>query len=85
LGYWLYRADGDRLVRGIIPVAEVHVRTPFNNREPSGLVYLQDQVNLTGGLHVQFPRASLGGGVCVPVVSPRPWNVEAIASFNCWF
>ena len=85
MGYWLYRADGDRLIRGIIPVAEVHVRTPFNNREPSGLVYLQDQVNLTGGLHVRFPRASLGGGVCVPVVSPRPWNVEAIASFNCWF
>lgn len=85
VGYWLYQAAGDRLVQGIIPVAEVHVRTPFNNREESGLVYLQDQVNLTGGLHVRFPRATLGGGVCVPVVSPRPWNVEAVASFNYWF
>jgi hypothetical protein len=85
MGYWLYRADGDRLIQGIIPVAEVHVRTPFNNREPSGLVYLQDMVNLTGGMHVRFPRATLGGGVCVPVVSPRPWNVEAVANFTCWF
>jgi hypothetical protein len=85
VGYWLFRANGDRLIQGIIPVAEVHVRTPFNNRDESGLVYLQDQVNLTGGLHVRFPRATLGGGVCVPVVSPRPWNVEAVASFNYWF
>lgn len=85
LGYWLYRADADRLVRGIIPVAEVHVRTPFNNRDPGGMIYLQDQVNLTGGLHVRFPRATLGGAVCVPVVAPRPWNVEAIANFTYWF
>jgi hypothetical protein len=85
VGYWLYRADGDRLVRGIIPVAEVHVRTPLNNRDESGLVFLQDQVNLTGGLHVRFPRATMGGAVCVPVVSPRPWNVEAVANFTYWF
>jgi hypothetical protein len=84
-GYWLFRADGDRLIRGIIPLAEVHVWTPLNNRDPSGLVYLQDQVNLTGGLHVRLPRATLGGAVCVPVVAPRPWNVEAIANFTYWF
>ena len=44
VGYWLYRADGDRIIQGIIPVAEVHVRTPFNNREQSGLIYLQDRL-----------------------------------------
>ena len=85
VGYWLYRSDGDRSIQGLIPVAEVHVRTPFNNRDESGLIYLQDQVNLTGGLHMRFPRATMGGGVSVPVVSPRPWNVEAVASFNYWF
>jgi hypothetical protein len=36
-------------------------------------------------MHVRFPRATLGGGVCVPVVSPRPWNVEALANFTFWF
>ncbi|HSQ59531.1 MAG TPA: hypothetical protein VLT84_03730 [Acidobacteriota bacterium] len=45
----------------------------------------QDQVNLTGGMHVRFPRATLGGAVCVPVVAPRPWNVEAVANFTLWF
>jgi hypothetical protein len=40
---------------------------------------------VTGGLHVRFPRAALGGAVCVPVVAPRPWNVEALASFTYWF
>jgi hypothetical protein len=85
VGYWLYYANSDRLIRGIIPVVEVHVRTPLNNRDINGLVYLQDQVNVTGGLHVRFPRATLGGGVCVPVVAARPWNVEALASFTYWF
>ena len=81
IGYWLYRADGDRFITGIIPVAEVHVRTPLNNRNINGLVYFQDQVNVTGGLHIRFPRATLGGAVCVPTIAPRPWNVEAIANF----
>jgi len=85
IGYWLYRADGDRMLRGIIPVAEVHVRTPLNHRDPDGLVYMQDQVNITGGLHLRFPRATFGGAVCVPTLAPRPWNVEAIANFTYWF
>jgi hypothetical protein len=85
IGYWLYRADGDRMLTGIIPVMEVHVRTPLNNRNINGLVYLQDQVNVTGGLHLRFPRATLGGAVCVPTLAPRPWNVEAIANFTYRF
>jgi hypothetical protein len=84
-GYWLFRSDTDRLVRGIIPVFEAHIRTPLNHRDPNGLVFLQDQVNLTGGLHVRLPRATLGGAVSVPVVAPRPWNVEGIANFTYWF
>lgn len=85
MGYWLYRADGDRMLRGIIPVAEVHVRTPLNHRDRDGVVYMQDQVNVTGGLHLRFPRATFGGAVCVPTLAPRPWNVEAIANFTYWF
>lgn len=85
MGYWLYRADGDRMLRGIIPVAEVHVRTPLNHRDPNGTVYMQDQVNVTGGLHLRFPRATLGGAVCIPTLAPRPWNVEAIANLTYRF
>jgi hypothetical protein len=85
MGYWLYRAPTDRILTGIIPIAEVHVRTPLNNRDPNGQVYMPDMVNITGGMHFRFPRATLGGAICVPVVSPRPWNVEAIAQFTFWF
>ena len=84
-GYWLYRSDSDRLIQGLIPIFEAHVRTPLNHRDPAGIVFMQDQVNLTGGLHVRFPRATMGGAVSVPVVSPRPWNVEALANFTYWF
>ena len=85
VGYWLYRADGDRMLQGVIPILEVHIRTPLNGRDPNGTVYMQDQVNVTGGLHLRFPRATLGGAVCVPTLAPRPWNVEAIANFTYRF
>jgi hypothetical protein len=85
VGYWCYRSDSDRIIRGVIPVLEVHVRTPLNNRDINGLVFFQDQVNVTGGLHVRFPRATLGGAVSVPTIAPRPWNIEAIANFTLWF
>ena len=83
-GYWLYRADGDRMLQGIIPVVEVHVRTPLNGRDPNGTVYMQDQVNVTGGLHLRFPRAR-SAARCACRLSPRPWNVEAIANFTFRF
>ena len=85
VGYWLYRATGDRLLTGIIPVAEIHVRTPLNDRNPNGVVFMQDQLNVTGGLHLRFPRTTFGGSVCIPTLAPRPWNVEAIANFTYWF
>lgn len=77
-GYWLYRQPGDQLLNGIIPAAEVHVRTPLNHRSPDGQVFLQDQVNLTGTVHFQFPRGVLSPAVNVPIVGPRPWSVEAM-------
>src|SRR5439155_17942939 len=56
-GYWLYRNDSDRLLTGISPVAELHVRTPLNHRDPAGVIFLQDQVNLTTGVHFRTNRA----------------------------
>src|SRR5262249_39913147 len=84
-GYWLYRGTPDGIITGIIPTAEIHVRTPLDHRDPNGDVYLQDEVNITSGLHIRFNRATLSGAVSVPVVGPRPWNVEAIANLNFRF
>jgi hypothetical protein len=84
-GWWLYRGNPDRLFPGITPTAEVHLRTPLTNRGSDSLVYLQDQVNLTGGVHFFWRRVTVSGAVAVPVVGPRPWNVEAIANVNFWF
>jgi hypothetical protein len=85
VGYWLYRARADRLLTGITPIAEVHVWTPLNHRNPSDAVFLQDQVNLTSGAHFRFNRAVLSTAVAVPVVGPRAWSVEGIAYLSYWF
>jgi hypothetical protein len=85
IGYWLYRGNPERWLPGVTPTAEVHVRTPLNHRDPLGLVYLPDQVNLTGGLHFRWPRFTISGAVGVPVVGPRPWNVETLVNLNYRF
>lgn len=82
-GYRL--TDGDGLIPALVPTVEAHVRTPLNNRDVNGLVFLQDQVNLTGGMHLRWNRVSLSGAACVPVVGPRPWNIEALAYLNYRF
>jgi hypothetical protein len=84
-GYFLWRDPGSRWLTGIIPMAEVYVHTPLNDRNSNGLIYLQDQVNMTTGVHFRFPRATLSGAVSVPVVGPRPYSIEAIANLNFWF
>jgi hypothetical protein len=83
-GYYLYRSP-DSWLTSVVPTAEVHVRTPLNNRETNGSVFLQDQVNLTGGIHFRFGRAVLSTAVCVPVVGPRPWNYELMSFVNLNF
>ena len=85
VGYYLYRGAGERWLSAVVPIAEVHVRTPLSNTNPAGVVYLQDQVNVTGGVHFQFNRAVLSTAVCVPVVGPRPWALEAMGFFNFYF
>lgn len=82
-GYYVYRGNG--WLTSVVPTAEVHVRTPLNNRDRTASVFLQDQVNLTGGVHFRFNRAVLSTAVCVPVVGPRPWNFEAMSFLNIGF
>ncbi|AWM37195.1 hypothetical protein GobsT_48660 [Gemmata obscuriglobus] len=81
MGYYLYRAP-DAWLTSIAPMVEFHVRTPLSGRNPAGLVYLQDQVNITSGLHFRFNRATLSASMCIPVAGPRPWAFEAMTFFN---
>ncbi|MBY0459509.1 MAG: hypothetical protein K2V38_19475, partial [Gemmataceae bacterium] len=85
VGYYVYRSTGNTWLTSVAPVAEVHVRTPLNQRNPSGLVYLQDQVNLTGGLHLRFGRLSVSTAIGTPVVGPRPWAFESMTFVNLNF
>ncbi|MBA4192925.1 MAG: hypothetical protein C0467_33630, partial [Planctomycetaceae bacterium] len=77
--------DGRGFLPSITPTFETHIRTPLNKRDPNGLVYLQDQVNLTSGAHFTWGRLTISGATCVPIANPRPWNIEAIGNMNFRF
>lgn len=86
LGYFLYRDPTAPFLTAVTPRAEVHVRTPLNQRDPNGLVYFQDQVNVTGGVTFRFlNRVALSASVNAPLVGPRPWAVEGISFLNINF
>lgn len=84
-GYWLYRGADTRFLTGIIPVLEVHVRNPLDHRNPDDAVFLQDQVNITAGMHFRSARGVISPAVCVPLLGPRPWNIEAMVYANWSF
>lgn len=84
-GYWLYRNSGDRLLTGFVPVLEFHSNTPLNHNNQNDMIFFQEQLNITTGAYVLFPRMTLGAAVCVPVVSPRPYDIEAIVTLNFRF
>lgn len=85
MGYWAYRDSADAFVRGIAPVIELHVNTPINNRGSDNLIIFRDQANLTTGLFMQFTRLTLGGAVCVPLVGPKPYDLEAMITASYQF
>jgi len=84
-GYWLYRSNSDRFLQGFVPVVEVHINTPLNHDNPNDVIFFENQVNLTTGAYVIFPRMTIGGAVCVPLVGPKPYSIEAMASMNFRF
>ncbi len=84
MGYRLLDGNG-ALVPTVTPTFETHVRTPLNNRGQNSEIYFPDQVNLTSGTHFRWNRFSISGAVAVPVVGPRPWNIEALANINWRF
>jgi hypothetical protein len=84
-GYFLYQNPTDRFLRAVVPNIEVHARVPLNNRDPNGVIFLQDQVNLTTGIHFRSNRATLSPAINVPLAGPKPWNLEATVWLNVFF
>jgi len=84
-GYFLFQNPKDRLINAVVPNVEAHVRIPLNHRDPNEAIFLQDQVNISTGVHFRMPRATISPAINVPVVGPRPWNLEAVVWLNCYF
>jgi hypothetical protein len=88
VGYFAYRdSSGDRFLTSVVPILEVHVTTPLDHRgalaEPVGV---SDLVDLTFGTCFGLGRtSSLTLAVAVPIVGPRPFDIEAQVLFNCRF
>jgi hypothetical protein len=84
-GYFLYVNAMDRWVNAVVPVIEAHLRNPLTYRDPNGAVYLQDQLNLTFGVHFRTTNASVSPSLTVPTVGPNPFRCEAALWFNIRF
>ena len=85
MGYWLLRSGEGERFKGLAPVTEIHINTPLTNRDPSNAIYIQDQINLTHGLHLMLPRASIGAAFSYPLISPRPFAGEGLFTLNFRF
>jgi hypothetical protein len=83
LGMWLLRSGEGEQFKGLAPVTEIHINTPLTNREPTqNAIYMNDQINITHGLHLTLPRAVIGAAFSYPLVSPRPFDGEALVTVN---
>jgi hypothetical protein len=88
IGYFAYRNCGsDATLTYVVPTVEVHVTTPLSHRgalsEPVGV---SDLVDITAGSTFGLGHnASLTLGVGIPVVGPRPFDLEAQVFFNWRF
>lgn len=86
IGWYLYKNAQDRFIQSIIPTFEVHTNTALNYRGPQAQpISFRDQINLTSGCYFVLPRSTLGVAVGVPVMGPRPYSLEALASYNLRF
>ncbi len=85
LGYLLYQdTSNSRFVRSATPIAELHVNTPFNNRDVLKLpIGVTDIVSLTFGTSFGLgSRSSLNLGTNVPISGPRVYALETIIQLN---
>jgi hypothetical protein len=88
IGAWLFRNPnaGDRFLQAVVPTVEFHLNTPLTHRgahtQPIGFA---DQLNLTFGTYIMFPRSTLGVACGMPLVGPRPFDAEGAINFTFRF
>jgi hypothetical protein len=86
LGFFLYRNPCDRFVQAVVPTVEVHEDTPLTDRGYRKVpIGASDQFNLTAGASFVLPRSTLGVALGVPLVAPRPYDIELIANYTLRF
>jgi hypothetical protein len=86
VGLLAFRSAPDSLLSFVIPAVEAHLTTPLNNRGDLDPIFVPDLLTITSGVHIGlFSKSILSFGVATPVTGPRPYEVEAIAQFNCRF
>ncbi len=89
VGYFVYR-NPNGFLTSLVPVAELHVNTPLSHRDrnvgPTSDISFPDTVTALGGLHFTFGRATtLGFASGAPLTGPRPFSLQATATFNYRF
>jgi hypothetical protein len=85
IGYWVYRDPNAGCLTGFVPTLEGHLLTPLTHQGAAN-GGIPDIFTFTGGLNAVFRgNSTLGCALAVPVTGPRPYDVEALVSFNLRF
>jgi hypothetical protein len=88
IGYRAYHScESDSMIRSITPQLELHLTDPLSHRglNRDDIIAFADQFNVTGGLFVNFGRATLGTAVGLPLMGPKPYDIELAANLNICF
>jgi hypothetical protein len=82
VGYFLYQAGKGCCLTAIVPTVELHLSTPLNHAgvlamaDPAGNA---DQLNLTGGINLEYGDASSAGIAFVrPLTGPRLFDFQVV-------
>jgi hypothetical protein len=86
LGYRAYQACDNQAITALTPTIEAHLTTPLNHRSADSVIFVPDQLTLTGGVHIGlWNRTYLTLGMAVPVTGPRPYDFEVLGQLNVRF
>jgi hypothetical protein len=86
IGYRLYENEQGR-IQSIIPVLELHLNTPLDQRDRSPFgVNFPDTFSVLGGLHTMLRSGlSIGFAAGAPITGPRPFSLQSTLQVNYRF
>jgi hypothetical protein len=86
VGYYWYEERAAYSLQYVAPVIEGHFNIPIDHRDVSAPLFARDEANVVGGLHFGlFHRAVLTFGAGLPILGPRPYEIELVGKFNLAF